>query len=136
MTCLGLWRRGQSAIDFIILPEFINADNAWGIRTFHFRIVVQSFPIGLEIVRQIIERKFFRPGCSRLPDDGRKSFREKRSGKQCPGKHHPAHRILHTAFPEDRLVSVYEISHSSFCHLGLLTGGLYPRNSAKIRINF
>ena len=75
MTCLGLWRRGQSAIDFIILPELINADNVWGIRTFHFRIVVQSFPIGLEIVRQIIERKFFRPGCSRLPDDGRKSFR-------------------------------------------------------------
>ena len=65
-----------------------------------------------------------RPGSS---CDGRKSFREERGGKQRAGKHHPAHRVFHAAFPENRPVSVYKISYGSLCHLGLLYGGALIR---------
>ncbi len=126
---LGRRRRGQSAIDFI--ARVLRADSASEIRT--HSIASLGFPVVCEIVCQIINGIFARPCRSGSSGDGRKSFREERGGKQRAGKHHPAHRVFHAAFPENRSVSVYKISHGSLCHLGLLSWGGFNPQRAHLR---
>ena len=130
---LGRRRRGQSAIDFI--ARMLRADSANEIRT--HSIASLGFPVVCEIVCQIINGIFARPCRSGSSGDGRKSFRKERDGKQRAGKHHPAHRVFYAAFPENRPVSVYKVSHGSLCHLGLLSGGesakSVPERAIRIR---
>ena len=100
----------------------LSADRAC--ETGAFRVAGLGFPGVRKILCLIIKRVCACPGHPGSSGDGRKAFREKRGGKQRPGKHYPVHRVFHAAFPENRPVSVYEVSHGSLCHLGLLYGGL------------
>lgn len=113
----GSW---PSAIDGI--ARVISADSACTPGT--FRVIALRGSGVREIVCLVVEGVCGRPYRPCTSGDRRKAFREKRGGKQRPGKHYPVHRVFHAAFPENRPVSVYEVSHGSLCHLGLLYGGL------------